>query len=113
MYQPQLPKFKDTVKFLVDNDLQVYENSTIKALEIMGKMKVEMHDIQPTSVSLSKDVMRALLVGMLKNSRSILTDVLGGKKANSAHKEKDGAQSPPAPAAVDEGTTKTGVFDVE
>lgn len=68
-----LPAFQKTVKFLVTNSLEVFENSTIKAIEIMGKAKVEISDIETGSEVIDSEVFSSFLVGMLLNSKNILT----------------------------------------
>jgi len=39
------PKFKDTVKFIIDDSLQIFESSSVKALQLLGKAGINLGDI--------------------------------------------------------------------
>ena len=67
------PQFKDTVKFIVTNQLQVFENSSIKSLEIMSKERISLEDMHTESIEASEDDLRKMCGLLLQNSKDILT----------------------------------------
>ena len=71
-----LPRFKETVKFLIDNELQVYENSSVTALGLMGKNKVELSSLKTERVVLGAEHLAYFIAHAMFNSRTILTDTL-------------------------------------
>ena len=77
---PKLPQFKDTVKFLVDNELRVFENSSVKALQLLSAAQVNLADITTEERSVTKDEVNKLVADMLFNSKAILTGVFPAKK---------------------------------
>ena len=77
---PKLPQFKDTVKFLVDNELQVFENSSVKALQLLSVAQVNLADITTEERSVTKDEVNKLVAHMFFNSKAILTGVFPVEK---------------------------------
>lgn len=72
---PKLPQFQNTVKFLVDNELRVWENSSVKALQLLSVAHVNIAEIKTEARRVSVDETRLLLAHMLFNSSTILTSV--------------------------------------
>jgi hypothetical protein len=72
---PSLPAFKDTVKFLIDNQLRVFENSSVKALQLLSAARVDLSDIVTEERVVTKAEIGHLVAYMLFNSDKILTSV--------------------------------------
>ena len=72
------PAIKSTVKFIVTNRLQVFENSSIRAIQLLGQAGVALDRIQTKTVTISQDRFKMMLGCMLLNSDSILTSCLTG-----------------------------------
>lgn len=70
-----LPKFEKTVKFLVDNSLCVFENSSVKALQLLSASQVNIADIQTEARQVTTSEARLLLAHLMFNSSTILSDV--------------------------------------
>eukprot|EP00043_Microstomoeca_roanoka_P028029 m.16698 g.16698 ORF g.16698 m.16698 type:complete len:273 (-) comp8132_c0_seq1:531-1349(-) len=74
------PNFQPTVRFIITNKLEIFENSSIKAIEIMGKLKVDMQDIETETVAINFSKFREMLGYLLLNSDHILTSCFPRKK---------------------------------
>jgi hypothetical protein len=70
------PAIKSTVKFIVTNKLEVFENSSIRAIQLLGKAGVALDQIQTRSVAISQEQFKMMLGCMLLNSDTILTTCL-------------------------------------
>jgi hypothetical protein len=80
-YTPSVvPKFMSTVKFILDNELHIFENSSLKALEMMGRMKVDMQDIETETCEVCLETLEEMMKLMMRNSKTILTSTLPGVK---------------------------------
>eukprot|EP00730_Choanoeca_flexa_P006399 TRINITY_DN12147_c0_g2_i4.p1 TRINITY_DN12147_c0_g2~~TRINITY_DN12147_c0_g2_i4.p1 ORF type:complete len:291 (+),score=73.77 TRINITY_DN12147_c0_g2_i4:368-1240(+) len=73
---PTTPALKPTVKFLVTNELEVFENSTIKAIQLMSKANVQLDRARTVTVTITEAKFKMMLACMLLNSKTILTSCL-------------------------------------
>ena len=74
--QQGLPRFKATVKFYIDNELKVYENSSVAALGLMSAAKLNLAEMKTETLTLTTAHLSQFVAHALFNSKSILTDVL-------------------------------------
>lgn len=70
------PAFEKTVRFIVTDSLEVFENSSIKALEILSKKKTDLSHISTEQVSLTKSIFQRIIACMLLNHTETLTVAL-------------------------------------
>ncbi|EDQ88455.1 uncharacterized protein MONBRDRAFT_37407 [Monosiga brevicollis MX1] len=70
---PSRPQFVRTVKFIVTDSLQVFENSSIKALQLLGAAKADLSQLETISVQVDRDRFAQLLSYMLLNDTHALT----------------------------------------
>jgi hypothetical protein len=83
----KLPVFEKTVRFLVTNKLEVFENSSIKALQIMGAHSVDLAAIETVHTQINGARFRKMLGMMLLNNDAILSILMpaaSGKRSASA-----------------------------
>jgi len=73
------PAIKSTVKFIVTNKLEVFENSSIRAIQLLGQAGVALDKIQTKTVTINQAQFKMILACMLLNSDSILTSCLKSK----------------------------------
>ncbi|CAK9102759.1 unnamed protein product [Durusdinium trenchii] len=67
---------KDNCKFMVTDSLEVFESSTVKAMELMqGKVR-GFGDIKTSSATVSKECVQNLIQQSLRGSRTVLSQVL-------------------------------------
>merc|ERR1711907_539824 len=71
---------KENLIFIVSNDFQFYENSSIKAIELINQNSItNLAELSSAEVKVSPSDMKHFLSSLLSNSSSVLQDTLGDK----------------------------------
>ena len=66
---------KETVKFMVTDSLEVFEASTVKAMELMKAEVRDFKDISTTTVTLTETVVKKLILHSMMGGKHVLTDL--------------------------------------
>ena len=66
---------KETVKFMVTDSLEVFEASTVKAMELMKAEVRDFQDISTTTVTLTETVVKKLILHSMMGGKHVLTDL--------------------------------------
>ena len=76
---------KDNSKFMVTDNLQVFESSTIKAMELMKEHVDDFRGIQTATVSVTEDYVRKFILCSLLGSNNVFTELFpdGGESDGS------------------------------
>lgn len=76
---------KDNSKFMVTDNLQIFESSTIKAMELMKEHVDDFRGIQTATVTVNEDYVRKFILCSLLGSKNVFTELFpdGGESDGS------------------------------
>ena len=76
---------KDNCKFMVTDNLQIFESSTIKAMELMKEHVDDFRGIQTATVTVNEDYVRKFILCSLLGSKNVFTELFpdGGESDGS------------------------------
>ena len=76
---------KDNSKFMVTDNLQIFESSTIKAMELMKKHVDDFRGIQTATVTVNENFVRKFILCTLLGSKNVFTELFpdGGESDGS------------------------------
>lgn len=66
---------KETVKFMVTDSLEVFEASTVKAMELMKAEVRDFQDIITTTMTLTETLVKKLILHSMMGGKHVLTDL--------------------------------------
>lgn len=65
------PKFKDTVKFIIDDSLQIFESSSVKSLQLLCEAEVNLEEIVTERFCVTRRELSLMLAYAMHNVSSV------------------------------------------